>query len=166
MFTLGKNLLKYRENNYYFCNYIFRKFEIIVCFAPVSYGVERNTFLNFDSIIDSVKSKTWNTWRRKDCNEEAKRIGETGRVVLACKSDEEGTMQCAPSSPPTRFTRIGRLSETQRRLQIWDHCSCLVLGQDTCFFENFFKLICTALFSSKKFLFVKTSAILEDLDIF
>ena len=31
-----------------FLNNIFRKFEIVVCFAPLLHGVEENTILNFD----------------------------------------------------------------------------------------------------------------------
>ena len=78
MFISGKNWLKYREKKYYFHNYIFRKFEIVVCFAPLLHGVERNTFLNFDLINDSLKSKTWNSWKRIHCNEEARRIRGNG----------------------------------------------------------------------------------------
>ena len=68
---IAENLLKYGKQKYYFCNkiisekryfcnYIFRKFKMIVYSAPLLYEVERNTFLNFDSITDRVKSKTWN----------------------------------------------------------------------------------------------------------
>ena len=58
--------------------YIFCKFEIVVCFAPLLHGVQKNTFLNFDSIKDSLKSKTWNSWKRMHCNEEARRIRGNG----------------------------------------------------------------------------------------
>ena len=77
MFILRKNWLKYRKNKYYFHNYIFRKFEI-VCFAALLHGVERNTFLNFDSVNDSLKSKTWNSWKRMHCNEESRRTRGNG----------------------------------------------------------------------------------------
>ena len=59
---------------YYFYKYKFRKFEIVVCFASLLYGVKRNELLIFDSITDSVKSKTWNSRKRKHCSEEARRI--------------------------------------------------------------------------------------------
>ena len=52
---------KISKKKFFFHNYIFRKFKIVVCFAPLLDGVETNIFLNFDSINDSLKSKTWNS---------------------------------------------------------------------------------------------------------
>ena len=48
---------KILEKKCYFLNNIFRKFEIVVYFALLLHGVERNTILNFDSKTESVKSK-------------------------------------------------------------------------------------------------------------
>ena len=88
MFILEKNVLKYRKKKYS-CNYIFRKFEIVVCFALLLYGVERNTFLKFDSINDSLKSKTWNSYKRMHCNEEARRIRGNG-TSCSCMRERWG----------------------------------------------------------------------------
>ena len=74
---------KISEEKSCFLNKIFHKFEIVVCFAPLSHGVERNTILNFDSITESVKSKNSIAWWKRG------EKGEVGRVVLAYKSDEE-----------------------------------------------------------------------------
>ena len=48
---------KISEKKCCFLNNIFHKFETVVCFAPLSHGVERNTILNFDSLTESLKSK-------------------------------------------------------------------------------------------------------------
>ena len=63
MFNLGRFFPKYRKKKCYFFNNIFRKFIIVVCFAPLLLGVERNTIFVFNSITDSVKSEK--TWKRK-----------------------------------------------------------------------------------------------------
>ena len=55
IFKSSRFFQKYWKKKYYFFNYIFRKFEIVVCFPPLLHGVEKNTILNFVSIIDSVK---------------------------------------------------------------------------------------------------------------
>ena len=85
MFISGRFFTKYREKKC-ILNNIFRKFEIVVCFAPLLCGVQRNTILNFDWI--SKIPKAWNLKfhiaRRKRWEK-----GEVGLVVLACKSDEE-----------------------------------------------------------------------------
>ena len=125
MFILGRNWLKYRKKKYYFHNYIFCKFEIVVYFAPLLHGVERNTFLNFDSINDSLKSKTWNNWKRMHCNEEARRI--RGNGTSRCRMQEwRGKKN---GNVPRLLTllashrQVGWECETLRRFQIWDHYS-------------------------------------------
>ena len=55
---------KISEKRCCFLNNIFHKFEIVVCFAPLSHGVKKNTILNFDSKTECVKSKN-NVARRK-----------------------------------------------------------------------------------------------------
>ena len=64
-----------KKEAYYFHNYIFRKFEIVVCFAPLLHGVERNIFLNFDSINESLRvpSHVSVFMRRKAENNEGER---------------------------------------------------------------------------------------------
>ena len=107
---------------YYFHNYIFRKFEIVACFAPLLHGVERNTFFNFDSISDSLKSKTWNSWKRMHCNEKARRIhGKRNESFSHARVTRKEKWQRAPSSLPTRFTTTGRL-------RVWDTASVSDLG--------------------------------------
>ena len=106
MFILGKNWLKYRKKKYYFHKYIFRKFEIVVCFPPLLYGVEKNTFLNFDSINKTtawnLKLGTWNSWKRMHCNEEARRIMGKGT---------------------SRFRMRERRGRKKGRLRVWDTAS-------------------------------------------
>ena len=127
MFILVKNWLKYRKKKYYFHNYIFCEFEIVVCFAPLLHGVEKNTFLNFDSINDSLKSKTWNSWKRMHCNEEARRIRGNG-TSCSCMQEWRGNKNGnVPRlrSLPASHRQAGWEWETLRRFQIWDHCSML-----------------------------------------
>ena len=80
MFISGRLCPKYHKKKCYFFNNIFCKFKIVVCFAPLLHGVERNTILNFDSITDSVKSE--NIWKRKHYKEEAGRNGTSCSRVL------------------------------------------------------------------------------------
>ena len=50
-------------------NYIFRRFESFVCFAPLSHEVERNIILDIGSTADSVESKrgSGDTLTRRVC---------------------------------------------------------------------------------------------------
>ena len=123
MFILGKNWLKYRKKKYYFHNYIFCKFEIVVCFAPLLHRVEKNTFLNFDSITDSLKSKTWNSWKRIHCNEEARRIrgnGTSRSRMQEWRGKKNGNVPRLRSLPDS-YRQAGWECETLRRFQICDH---------------------------------------------
>ena len=76
MFIARRFFPKSRKEKYYFFKYMFNKFEIFVCLAPLLHEVKRNTILNFNSITDSVKSE--NTWKRTHCNDDAKRIRRSG----------------------------------------------------------------------------------------
>ena len=143
MFILGKNWLKYRKKKYYFHNYIFCKFEIVVCFAPLFHGVEKNTFLNFDSINDSLKSKTWNRWKRMLCNEEARRIrgnGTSRSRMQEWRGKKSGNVPRLRSLPDSH-RQAGWECETLRRFQIWDHwfwpVGILAYTQENCTFTTF-----------------------------
>ena len=65
MFILGRFLQNIGEKKCCILNNIFRKFEIVVCFAPLLQAVERNTILNVDSITENVKSKNSIARRRR-----------------------------------------------------------------------------------------------------
>ena len=78
MFKSSRFLKKYWKKNCYFFNYILRKFQIVICFAPLLHGVERNTILHFDwnSKTDSMKSIK----RPEDAIFTTRERGEWGQV--------------------------------------------------------------------------------------
>ena len=122
MFILGKNWLKYRKKKYYFHNYIFRKFEIVVCFATLLHGVERNPFLNFVRL----KSKTCNSWKRMQCNEEARRIrairgNGTSRSRMQDRRGRKNDNVPRLLTPLATHRQADWECEALRRFHIWDH---------------------------------------------
>ena len=88
MFILGRFFTQYREKKCRILNNIFRKFEIVVCFAPLLCGVQRNTILNFDSVSEIPKA--WNL-----------------KIALQGGSEER---QRAPPPFPTPFSLTGGAS--------------------------------------------------------
>ena len=112
MFILGRFFSKYWKKSD-FLNNIFRKFEIVVCFALLLHGVERNTILNFDSITEA--------WNLKIAlhggSEENRRIRRSDESFSRAKSDEEARRAARAAAFPYSLL-------TDRRC----FCSCDCVG--------------------------------------
>ena len=107
MFISGRFFTKYREKKCRILNNIFRKFEIVVCFAPLLCGVQRNTILNFDSISEIPKAWNLKIALQGGSEEKKEKWDESFSRARATRKKER---QRAPAPFPTPFSLTGGAS--------------------------------------------------------